>query len=62
MLYKFPYYYYVSMTFMGVDIAKNVEINKRPAYMTLLRDGFKTQPPVDRQFRPVAAVFYCSKQ
>ena len=28
----------------------------------LLRDGFKTQPPVDRRFRPVPPGFYCSKQ
>ena len=27
-----------------------------------VRDGFKTQPPVDRWFRPVPAGFYCSKQ
>ena len=27
-----------------------------------LRDGFKTQPPVDRRFSPVPAGFYCSKQ
>ena len=25
-------------------------------------DGFKTQPPIDRRFRPVPASFYCSKQ
>ena len=28
----------------------------------ILRDGFKTQPPVDRRFRPVPPGFYCSKQ
>ena len=27
-----------------------------------VRDGFKTQPPVDRRFRPVPPGFYCSKQ
>ena len=27
-----------------------------------LRDDFKTQPPVDRRFRPVRAGSYCSKQ
>ena len=27
-----------------------------------IRDGFKTQPPVDRRFRPVPPGFYCSKQ
>ena len=27
-----------------------------------IRDGFKTQPPVDQQFRPVPPGFYCSKQ
>ena len=27
-----------------------------------LRDGFKTQPPVDRRFRPVSPGFHCSKQ
>ena len=27
-----------------------------------VRDGFKTQPPVDRRFRPVPPCFYCSKQ
>ena len=27
-----------------------------------VRDGFKTQLPVDRRFRPVPAGFYCSKQ
>ena len=26
------------------------------------RDGFKTQPPIDRRFHPVPAGFYCSKQ
>ena len=26
------------------------------------RDGFKTQPPVDRRFRPIPPGFYCSKQ
>ena len=30
--------------------------------VTRLRDGFKTQPPVDRRFRPVPPGFYCSKQ
>ena len=30
--------------------------------LTFLRDGFKTQPPVDRRFRPVPPGFYCSKQ
>ena len=28
----------------------------------MIRDGFKTQPPVDRRFRPVPPGFYCSKQ
>ena len=28
----------------------------------MLRDGFKTQPPVDRRFRPVPPSFYCYKQ
>ena len=27
-----------------------------------VRGGFKTQPPVDRRFRPVPPGFYCSKQ
>ena len=27
-----------------------------------VRDDFKTQPPVDRQFDPVPAGFYCPKQ
>ena len=27
-----------------------------------VRDGFKTQPPVDRRFRPVPPGFYCTKQ
>ena len=31
-------------------------------YFKWLRDGFKTQPPVDRGFRPVPPSFYCSKQ
>ena len=28
----------------------------------VLRDDFKTQPPVDWRFHPVPGVFYCSKQ
>ena len=28
----------------------------------VIRDGFKTQPPVDRRFRPVPPSFCCSKQ
>ena len=28
----------------------------------IVRDGFKTQPPVDGRFRPVPPGFYCSKQ
>ena len=31
-------------------------------YAIKLRDGFKTQPPVDRRFRPVPTSSYCSKQ
>ena len=30
--------------------------------ISFVRDGFKTQPPGDRWFRPVLAGFYCSKQ
>ena len=41
--------------------------SSHPRYLTpvgskWLRDGFKTQPPVDQRFRPVPAGFYCSKQ
>ena len=32
------------------------------AWEQRVRDGFKTQPPVDRRFCPVPAGFYCSKQ
>ena len=35
---------------------------KMPVNNVLLKDGFKTQPPVDRRFRPVPPGFYCSKQ
>ena len=31
-------------------------------FLFVLRDGFKTQPPVDRRFRLVPPGFYCSKQ
>ena len=31
-------------------------------FVSYLRDGFKTQPLVDRRFRPVPPGFYCSKQ
>ena len=31
-------------------------------YLISLRAGFKTQPLVNRRFRPVTAGFYCSKQ
>ena len=31
-------------------------------WFNLLRDGFKTQPPVDWRFRPVLPGFYCSKE
>ena len=35
---------------------------KQHSTCTALRDGFKTQPPVDRRFCPVPPGFDCSKQ
>ena len=42
--------------------AHSLRSQNRLVHYQFVRDGFKTQPPVDRQFRPVPASFYCSKQ
>ena len=39
-----------------------ITVAKYCLHAALLRDGFKTQPLVDRRFRPVPSGFYCSKQ
>ena len=45
-----------------VDIKSMKYGPKFPNVMGVARGGFKTQPPVDRRFRPVPPGCYCSKQ